>query len=170
MTKPTPPVPELRVASSSPASASKSAVRWSRMSLSQNQCGPGRAGSATTLPTVSGCGPAPATPLAARQRRIARSHARRVRGGLIVASGWRNRGALYHGPDRGNRRTMTVVTNRIPVTRGHEIDFEDRFKRRVHLVDRPPVFIPDEPDRPRPMKADHARGTCVDDPESQAYS
>mgnify|MGYP003352875984 CR=1 FL=1 len=30
---------------------------------------------------------------------------------------------------------MVVVTNRIPVSQGHEIDFEDRFKRRVHLVE-----------------------------------
>ena len=29
---------------------------------------------------------------------------------------------------------MIVVTNRIPVAVGHEIDFEDRFRKRVHLV------------------------------------
>ncbi|PRQ09309.1 hypothetical protein ENSA7_10010 [Enhygromyxa salina] len=29
---------------------------------------------------------------------------------------------------------MIVVTNRIPVAQGHEIDFEDRFRKRVHLV------------------------------------
>ena len=36
---------------------------------------------------------------------------------------------------------MIVVTNRIPVSKGHEIDFEDRFRRRVHLVDRSPGFV-----------------------------
>ena len=36
---------------------------------------------------------------------------------------------------------MIVVTNRIPVSKGHESDFEDRFKHRVHLVDQSPGFI-----------------------------
>ena len=30
---------------------------------------------------------------------------------------------------------MIVVTNRIPVTTGHEIDFEDCFRNRVYLGD-----------------------------------
>jgi heme-degrading monooxygenase HmoA len=34
---------------------------------------------------------------------------------------------------------MIVVTNRIPVAEGHEIDFEDRFRKRVHLVDQSPA-------------------------------
>ena len=38
---------------------------------------------------------------------------------------------------------MIVVTNRIPVATGHEIDFEDRFRNRVHLVDTSPGFIPE---------------------------
>jgi heme-degrading monooxygenase HmoA len=66
------------------------------------------------------------------------------------------------------RRTqMIVVTNRIPVAQGHEIDFEDRFKRRAHLVDRAPGFIRNEVHRPRPMKLDHAAGAFVDDPSQQ---
>ncbi len=36
---------------------------------------------------------------------------------------------------------MIVVINRIPVASGHEIDFEDRFRKRVHLVDKSPGFI-----------------------------
>ena len=60
---------------------------------------------------------------------------------------------------------MVVVTNRIPVAKGHEIDFEDRFKRRVHLVDRHPGFIRNEVHRPRPMKLDHEHGTWSDDPD-----
>jgi heme-degrading monooxygenase HmoA len=64
---------------------------------------------------------------------------------------------------------MIVVTNRIPVARGHEIDFEDRFKRRVHLVDRHPGFIRNEVHRPRPMKFVHETGGWVDDPDGQGY-
>jgi heme-degrading monooxygenase HmoA len=64
---------------------------------------------------------------------------------------------------------MIVVTNRIPVATGHEIDFEDRFKRRVHLVDESPGFIRNEVHRPRPMKLDHATGRFSPDPDAQAY-
>ena len=64
---------------------------------------------------------------------------------------------------------MIVVTNRIPVAKGHEIDFEDRFKRRAHLVDRAPGFVRNEVHRPRPMKMDHATGAFVDDPGVQGY-
>ena len=64
---------------------------------------------------------------------------------------------------------MVVVTNRIPVAKGHEIDFEDRFRRRVHLVDRHPGFVRNEVHRPRPMKLDHERGTWTDDPDGQGY-
>jgi len=64
---------------------------------------------------------------------------------------------------------MIVVTNRIPVSKGHEIDFEDRFKRRVHLVDRAPGFIRNEVHRPRAMKFDHEHGTWNDDPEGEGY-
>jgi heme-degrading monooxygenase HmoA len=64
---------------------------------------------------------------------------------------------------------MIVVTNRIPVARGHEIDFEDRFRRRVHLVDRHPGFVRNEVHRPRPMKFDHERGSWADDPDGQGY-
>jgi heme-degrading monooxygenase HmoA len=64
---------------------------------------------------------------------------------------------------------MIVVTNRIPVARGHEIDFEDRFKRRVHLVDRHPGFIRNEVHRPRAMKFVHETGGWVDDPDGQGY-
>ena len=56
---------------------------------------------------------------------------------------------------------MIVVTNRIPVAEGHEADFEDRFKHRVHLVDRAPGFIRNEVHRPRPMKLDHATGEML---------
>jgi heme oxygenase (mycobilin-producing) len=64
---------------------------------------------------------------------------------------------------------IIVVTNRIPVAQGHEIDFEDRFKRRAHLVDRAPGFIRNEVHRPRPMKFDHTSGGFVDDLETPGF-
>ena len=64
---------------------------------------------------------------------------------------------------------MIVVTNRIPVARGHEIDFEDRFRHRVHLVDRHPGFVRNEVHRPRAMKFDHETGGWTDDPDGQGY-
>jgi heme-degrading monooxygenase HmoA len=64
---------------------------------------------------------------------------------------------------------MIVVTNRIPVAKGHEIDFEDRFKRRAHLVDRSPGFLRNEVHRPRPMKFDREAGRWIADPEAQGY-
>jgi heme-degrading monooxygenase HmoA len=64
---------------------------------------------------------------------------------------------------------MFVVTNRIPVAKGHEIDFEDRFKKRVHLVDRAPGFVRNEVHRPRAMKLDHATGTWSEASEEQGY-
>jgi heme-degrading monooxygenase HmoA len=64
---------------------------------------------------------------------------------------------------------MIVVTNRIPVAEGYQIDFEDRFKKRVHLVDKAPGFVRNEVHRPRPMKFDHGTGGFVPDAEKQGY-
>lgn len=64
---------------------------------------------------------------------------------------------------------MIVVTNRIPVAEGYAIDFEERFKKRVHLVDRSPGFVRNEVHRPRPMKLDHQTGTWTPDEEKQGY-
>ena len=64
---------------------------------------------------------------------------------------------------------MFVVTNRIPVAQGHEIDFEDRFKKRVHLVDQAPGFVRNEVHRPRPMRFDPPTGTWKEDPEGEGY-
>jgi heme-degrading monooxygenase HmoA len=74
-------------------------------------------------------------------------------------------------PPNGHTKelAMIVVTNRIPVAEAHRIDFEDRFKRRAHLVDRAPGFIRNEVHRPRPMKFSHETGTFVDDAEKQGY-
>lgn len=64
---------------------------------------------------------------------------------------------------------MIVVTNRIPVAEGYKIDFEERFTKRVHLVDRAPGFVRNEVHRPRSMKFDHTTGAFVPDPEAQGY-
>lgn len=64
---------------------------------------------------------------------------------------------------------MIVVTNRIPVSEGYESDFEERFSRRVHLVDQAPGFVRNEVHRPRPMKFDHESGSFVPDPDSPGY-
>ena len=54
---------------------------------------------------------------------------------------------------------VIVVTNCLSVAQGKEIDFEDRFRRRAHLVDRAPGFIRNEVQRPAPRAFDHATGT-----------
>ncbi len=64
---------------------------------------------------------------------------------------------------------MIVVTNRIPVAEGYEADFEDRFRKRVHLVDRAPGFIRNEVHRPRPMSFDHGSGGFIDDSEIEGF-
>ncbi len=64
---------------------------------------------------------------------------------------------------------MVVVTNRIPIARGHEIDFEDRFRRRAYLVDRSPGFVRNEVHRPRPMKFDRESSRWVEDADAQGY-
>ena len=64
---------------------------------------------------------------------------------------------------------MIVVTNQIPVAQGHEIDFEDRFKRRAHLVDKSPGFIRNEVHRPKPMKLNHETGGWEPNPDDPGY-
>jgi heme-degrading monooxygenase HmoA len=64
---------------------------------------------------------------------------------------------------------MIVVTNKIPVAEGHEIDFEDRFRKRAHLVDQAEGFIRNQVLRPRPMKLDHERGEWSPAPEKECF-
>lgn len=64
---------------------------------------------------------------------------------------------------------MIVVTNRIPVSAGHEADFEDRFRKRIHLVDQSPGFVRHEVHRPRPMKMDRASGGWVPDLDAESF-
>ncbi|MDJ0866872.1 MAG: antibiotic biosynthesis monooxygenase [Myxococcota bacterium] len=61
---------------------------------------------------------------------------------------------------------MIVVTNRIPVAPGWEEKFEERFRKRAHLVDQSPGFVRNEVHRPRPVRFDHQAGGFVPDPDS----
>lgn len=62
---------------------------------------------------------------------------------------------------------MIVVTNRLAVSAGFEAEFEERFKRRVHLVDQAPGFVRNEVHRPRPKRFDHESGGFIDDAEAR---
>lgn len=64
---------------------------------------------------------------------------------------------------------MFVVTNRIPVAEGHEADFEDRFKKRAHLIDESPGFVKNLVLRPVQRRFDHKTGTYVEKEEQGYY-
>ncbi|MAG33904.1 MAG: antibiotic biosynthesis monooxygenase [Deltaproteobacteria bacterium] len=64
---------------------------------------------------------------------------------------------------------MIAVTNRVPVAEGWESEFEDRFRKRVHLVDAAPGFVRNEVHRPRPMKFDPESGGWGPDPDGEGY-
>lgn len=64
---------------------------------------------------------------------------------------------------------MFVVTNRIPVASGHEEDFEDRFRKRAHLIDRSPGFIKNLVLRPVQRRFDHKTGATVESTEQGYY-
>jgi len=64
---------------------------------------------------------------------------------------------------------MIVVTNRIPVAAGWEEKFEERFRKRAHLVDRSPGFVRNEILRPTPMKRDAEAGRWIPDPSAEAF-
>ena len=62
-----------------------------------------------------------------------------------------------------------IVTNRIPVAEGHTLEFEERFRTRIHLVDQSPGFLRNEVHRPRPMKFVPDTGEWVTNPEEEGY-
>ena len=64
---------------------------------------------------------------------------------------------------------MFVVTNRIPVAEAFEADFEDRFRKRAHLIDRSPGFVKNEILKPVRRRFDHASGAWVESPERGYY-
>lgn len=69
----------------------------------------------------------------------------------------------------GVMRMVVIVTNRLSVNEAYAIDFEDRFKKRVHLVDQSPGFIRNEVHRPKPMKFEHETGVFIDDPDQTCF-
>ncbi len=64
---------------------------------------------------------------------------------------------------------MFVVTNRIPVSEGHEADFEERFKKRAHLIDQSPGFVKNLVLRPVRRRFDHKTGAYVEKEERGFY-
>jgi heme-degrading monooxygenase HmoA len=62
-----------------------------------------------------------------------------------------------------------VVTNRIPVAAGHEADFEDRFRKRAHLIDRSPGFIKNLILRPVQRRFNHQTGDWEEKAEQGYY-
>jgi heme-degrading monooxygenase HmoA len=50
---------------------------------------------------------------------------------------------------------MFIVTNRIPVSDGFEEEFEERFRKRAHLIDQSPGFIKNFILRPVQRRLDH---------------
>ena len=65
--------------------------------------------------------------------------------------------------------SVCVVTNRVPVAKGWEDAFEERFRNRAGLIDKEPGFLRNEIHRPRPMKMDMAAGGLVPDDDKQGY-
>jgi heme oxygenase (mycobilin-producing) len=64
---------------------------------------------------------------------------------------------------------MFVVTNRIPVAEAYEAEFEDRFRKRAHLIDRSPGFVKNLVLRPVRRRFDHASGGWVEHKEQGYY-
>ena len=64
---------------------------------------------------------------------------------------------------------MFVVTNRIPVAEGHETEFEDRFRKRAHLIDQSPGFIRNLVLRPVQRRFNHATGKLEEVAEQGYY-
>lgn len=64
---------------------------------------------------------------------------------------------------------MIIVTNRIPVARGHEADFEDRFRRRAQLIDQSPGFIKNLVLRPVQRRFSHQSGQWEETTEQGFY-
>lgn len=64
---------------------------------------------------------------------------------------------------------MIVVTNRIPVAKAHEADFEDRFRKRAHLIDQSPGFVRNLVLRPVQRRFNHQTGAWEESTEQGYY-
>jgi heme oxygenase (mycobilin-producing) len=74
---------------------------------------------------------------------------------------------LWRSPEK--EIALIVVTNRIPVAAGHEADFEDRFRRRAHLIDQSPGFIKNLVLRPVQRRFNHQTGAWEESKEQGYY-
>ena len=64
---------------------------------------------------------------------------------------------------------MFVVTNRIPVNEAFEAEFEERFRKRAHLIDQSPGFIKNLILKPVRRRFDHATGAWVESADRGFY-
>ena len=64
---------------------------------------------------------------------------------------------------------MIVVTNRVPVAPGYEADFEDRFRKRAHLIDQSPGFVKNLVMRPVRRRFNHSTGEWENTSEQGYY-
>lgn len=64
---------------------------------------------------------------------------------------------------------MFIVTNRIPVSKGYEADFEERFRKRASLIDAHPGFVSNRILRPVSRRLDHKTGAWKQSDELQYY-
>lgn len=64
---------------------------------------------------------------------------------------------------------MFVVTNRIPVSEGFEAEFEERFRKRAHLIDQSPGFVKNLILKPVQRRFDHASGAWTESSEQGYY-
>ncbi|MEE8311319.1 MAG: antibiotic biosynthesis monooxygenase [Candidatus Binatia bacterium] len=64
---------------------------------------------------------------------------------------------------------MFIVTNRIPVSDGFEEEFEERFRKRAHLIDRSPGFVKNLILRPVQRRLDHKTGEWKESEEQGYY-
>jgi len=62
-----------------------------------------------------------------------------------------------------------IVTNRIPVSAGQEEAFEDRFRKRAHLIDQSPGFIKNLVLRPVQRRFNHQTGELEEKKEQGYY-
>jgi heme-degrading monooxygenase HmoA len=62
-----------------------------------------------------------------------------------------------------------IVTNRIPVARGQEAAFEERFRNRAHLIDQSPGFIKNLVLRPVQRRFSHQTGQWEESTEQGYY-
>ena len=64
---------------------------------------------------------------------------------------------------------MFVVTNRIPISEGHEDAFEDRFKRKMSGIEQSPGFVKNLILRPVSRRYDAKTGTYRESEEQGYY-